>query len=112
MTEDLFQVSFSESCCSLHGFSALVPRYQRVEISALNEEGETVQWSPRGWSARIAQHEFDHLQGKMFIDGASLETLSFDYWKTVNNRQGDFRLSFNGIKPGVNKFFAGFFKQK
>ena len=96
----------------MHGFSALVPRYQKVEISGLNVEGESVQWRPRGWSARIAQHEFDHLQGKMFIDGASLETLSFDYWKNVNNRQGNFRLSFSGIKPGVNKFLAGFFKQK
>ena len=105
-------MSYSETCSSLHGFSALVPRYQRVEISALDEKGETVHWSPRGWSARIAQHEFDHLQGKMFIDRASLDTLSFDYWKIVNNRQGDFRLSFDGIKPGVNKFFAGFFKQK
>ena len=94
------------------GFSALVPRYNRVEVSGLDQEGDNVEWSPSGWSARIVQHEFDHLQGKMFIDGAVLDSLSFDYWKIVNNRQGNFRLPFDGIKPGVAKFMSGFFRQK
>ena len=106
------QVSYSESCSSMLGFSALVPRYSKVEISALDEVGDEVGWSPSGWSARIAQHEFDHLQGKMFIDSALLDSLSFDYWKVVNNRQGDFRLPYDGIKPGITKFMAGFFRQK
>ena len=96
----------------MHGFSALVPRSKKVELSALDGEGKVVRWSPSGWSARILQHEFDHLQGKMFIDRALPESLSFDYWKIVNNRQGDFRLPFDGIKPGVTKFMSGFFRQK
>ena len=96
----------------MHGYSALVPRYRKVEVSALDHEGEIVKWTASGWSARIAQHEAEHLQGKMFIDRASLDSLSFDYWKIVNNRQGNFRLPFDGIKPGVSKFMAGFFRQK
>ena len=94
------------------GFSALVPRYRKVELRGLDQEGNDIKWSPSGWSARIAQHEFDHLQGKMFIDRAVLESLSFDYWKIVNMRQGQFRLPFDGIKPGVAKFMSGFFRQK
>ena len=55
-----------------------VPRYKKVRLSALNEKGDPVDWTVEGWSARIAQHEYDHLQGKMFIDRADLETLSLE----------------------------------
>ena len=83
-----------------------------MRITALDENGDNVEWSPAGWSARIVQHEFDHLQGKMFIDRAKPETLAFEYWKLVNNRQGDFKLSFDGIKAGPKKFMTSFFHQK
>jgi len=109
---DKSQVTFNEGCSSMHGFSALVPRYKKVKITGLDENGQEVEWVTGGWGARVAQHEFDHLQGKMFIDRAELQTLSFDYWKIVNSRLGDFRLAFDGIKPGINKFVSSFFHQK
>ena len=65
-----------------------------------------------GWTARVVQHEFDHLQGKMFVDKADLSTLTFDYWKLVNMRLGDFRLGFDGVKPGPTRFLSKFFHQK
>jgi peptide deformylase len=34
-------------------------------------EGERVEIRVSGWRARIMQHEFDHLEGKMFIDHLS-----------------------------------------
>jgi len=110
---DSEQVSLSESCCSMHGFSALVPRYKKVSVTGLDENGEKITWNASGWAARIAQHEFDHLGGKMFVDKAYLESLTFDYWNIVNSRLGDFRLSFEGIKPGPRKWFTSgwFLKQ-
>ena len=48
----------------------------------------------------------------MFIDRADMETLTFDYWNIINNREGDFRLGYDGIKPGPTKFFSKFFRQK
>ena len=51
-------------------------------------------------------------QGKMFIDRADMNTLTFDYWNIINNREGDFRLGYDGIKPGPTKFFSKFFHQK
>ena len=57
-----------------------------MKISGLNEAGEEVEWTVSGWSARLVQHEYDHLQGKIFIDRADLSTLSFEYWKLVNIR--------------------------
>ena len=86
-----------------------------------------MEWTVSGWTARVVQHEFDHLQvlfvvtliiynnfvqGKMFIDRADMDSLSFDYWNIINNREGDFRLGYDGIKPGTTKFFSKFFRQK
>mgnify|MGYP001279500712 CR=1 FL=1 len=79
-----------------------------------------------GWTARVVQHEFDHLQvffwyliihknifqGKMFTDRADIDSLTFDYWNIINNREGDFRLGYDGIKPGPTKLFSKLFRQK
>jgi len=107
------QVSHSESCCSMHGFSALVPRCKKVQLTGLDQTGSEVQWSASGWAARIAQHEFDHLSGKMFLDKAPVETLAFDYWNIVNSRLGDFKLGYGGIQAGPRKWFTSgwFLKQ-
>lgn len=51
-----------EGCESIRGYSAAVPRAYEVEITALNASAEQFTWKGRGWSARIAQHEYDHLQ--------------------------------------------------
>ena len=72
-------------------------RCKKVQLTGLDQNGDEVKWSPSGWAARIAQHEFDHLNGKMFIDRAPVETLTFDYWNIVNSRLGEFKLSYGGI---------------
>lgn len=51
-----------EGCESIRGYSAAVPRAYEIEITALNISAEQFTWKARGWSARIAQHEYDHLQ--------------------------------------------------
>ena len=89
-----------------------MPRYKKVQVSSLDGGGEAVQWTAGGWSARIAQHELDHLQGKMFVDRADLDTLSFDYWNIINLRAGDFRLGYDGIKPGPTRFMSKCFRKK
>lgn len=55
-------VAFHEGCESVRGFSAVVPRAYEVEITALNALAEQFTWKASGWPARIAQHEYDHLQ--------------------------------------------------
>ena len=42
--------------------SVSVPRYKKVKITGLDENGQEVEWVTGGWGARVAQHEFDHLQ--------------------------------------------------
>jgi len=102
---DNTQVIMRESCCSMHGFSGPVPRAMSVHVKGLNEDGEELQWKSSGWEARILQHEVDHLHGKMYIDRVDSEQLSFDYWKQVNAKGGDFKLSYGGIKKDTKYWF-------
>merc|ERR1719394_1687026 len=57
---DTQQVTYNESCCSMHGFSGPVSRSKGVAISGFDQEGEEITWSSKGWTARIIQHEYDH----------------------------------------------------
>ena len=71
-----------------------------MSLTGLDQNGKEVKWSSSGWAARIAQHEYDHLSGKMFVDRAMIDTLTFDYWNIVNSRLGEFKLGYAGIKVG------------
>jgi peptide deformylase len=62
------QATFFEGCLSIEGYTALVTRSREVEISGLDLNGKPQTLSLRGWPARIAQHEYDHLQGVLFTD--------------------------------------------
>jgi len=65
----------NEGCLSLPGLQALVPRYEKVVVKALNENGEPVEINAQGLLAIVLQHEIDHLNGKLYIDRADLTTL-------------------------------------
>lgn len=62
------QVEFFEGCLSLAGFTALVPRFRRVSVRCLDENGDPKVIEASGWYARILQHEIDHLKGAVYID--------------------------------------------
>lgn len=103
---DNSQVKHREGCCSLHGFSCLVPRSKTVKLTALNQNGEDVEVKAKDWTARILQHEMDHLHGTLITDKMDSGSLSLDYWSVINSKAGDFRLSFAGIKSGPKKWLS------
>lgn len=78
-------VTFPEGCESVAGFLACVPRFQAVQISGLDPKGEPVVWSASGWTARIIQHEMDHLHGCLFIDKMDSGTFTNLHWMEVND---------------------------
>lgn len=75
---------FQEACESLSGFSAAVPRYVSVEVSGLNEKAEEVTWQTSGWTARIIQHEMDHLDGVLYIDRMDSKSFININWQSYN----------------------------
>lgn len=63
--------SFEEGCLSVPDITGVVPRWTRIRIRAMNLDGETVEEELQGWTARVFQHEYDHLEGVLFIDRLS-----------------------------------------
>lgn len=57
-----------EGCLSIPGIRALVPRYQEIMIRYTDQQGGLVETQLSGFVARIFQHEFDHLDGKTYLD--------------------------------------------
>jgi len=57
-----------EGCLSLPGIRAQVPRYREIEVSYTDREGSEHTVMYRDFVARIFQHEYDHLIGKVFLD--------------------------------------------
>ncbi|GAB1869430.1 Peptide deformylase [Camponotus japonicus] len=83
-----------EGCESVRGYSAAVPRAYEVEITALNASAEQFTWRGRGWSARIAQHEYDHLQGELYIDKMDITTFQCTAWEKINKNDGKIHLNY------------------
>ena len=57
-----------EGCLSVEGLRGLVQRWREVEVWAYNGQGVPVHFRAKGFFARVIQHEWDHLQGKVFLD--------------------------------------------
>lgn len=65
------EVSMEEGCLSLPGIHEPVKRKNRIHVSYVDENFQPHDEWVEGYLARVMQHEFDHLDGKMFIDHLS-----------------------------------------
>jgi peptide deformylase len=57
-----------EGCLSLPGIRGLVPRYQAIEVEYTTRDGQLHRQELTDFVARIFQHEYDHLEGIVFLD--------------------------------------------
>lgn len=57
-----------EGCLSVPDLRGLVRRKMRVRVDALDRRGEPFSLEVKGLTAGTLQHEFDHLQGVLFVD--------------------------------------------
>jgi peptide deformylase len=62
------EIEMEEGCLSFPGIYQRIFRPTRVRIRALDLNGQTFEESLDGFAARAVQHEFDHIEGKLFID--------------------------------------------
>ncbi|MBS1639240.1 MAG: peptide deformylase [Bacteroidetes bacterium] len=60
--------SYNEGCLSIPKIREDVFRPQNVTIEYLNENFEKQKETFNGITGRIIQHEYDHIEGKLFID--------------------------------------------
>jgi peptide deformylase len=57
-----------EGCLSLPGLRMDVRRPEQIVVKAWSLEGEPFEEDLDGLLARVVQHEFDHLEGRLFTD--------------------------------------------
>ncbi len=63
--------SYEEGCLSIPGMYGDVKRPAAIQIQAWNQKGRPFKLEADGLLATCIQHEFDHLNGKLFIDHLS-----------------------------------------
>lgn len=57
-----------EGCLSIPGYVGEVERHEEIRLRALDRYGKPLKLKVKGWTARIFQHEIDHLNGVLYID--------------------------------------------
>ena len=67
-----------EGCLSIPEIRGRVPRARQIEVKAYDRRGKKISIKGGGFTARVIQHEADHLDGVLFFDRMrSLETLTY-----------------------------------
>lgn len=61
-------VSAEEGCLSLPDQKIEIPRHEKIKVKYLDFYGKKQKIEFHGWLARVIQHEYDHLQGKLLVD--------------------------------------------
>ena len=82
-----------EGCLSVPGERFPLKRAERAVVSGVDLEQKPVRIEAEGWFARVFQHEFDHLDGTLYVDRLA------EPWKEISiDIMGD-----NGWgKPGLS----------
>lgn len=57
-----------EGCLSIPGIRSLVPRFTQIEVNFTNQQGKSVSQHFDDFIARVFQHEYDHLNGMVYLD--------------------------------------------
>jgi peptide deformylase len=67
-----------EGCLSIPDVRGLVPRATEVQVQAHDRTGKRIAFKASGLTARVIQHETDHLDGVLFMDRMrTLRSLAF-----------------------------------
>jgi peptide deformylase len=84
-----------EGCLSIPDVRGLVPRATAIRVDAYDRTGKRVSFAAAGLTARVIQHETDHLDGILFMDRMrSLHSLAFmdeyrRFWIDDEDEDGD-----------------------
>ena len=79
-----------EGCLSIPGVTGQVSRPSSIHVSAFDLEGNEIDMTVTGLLARAIQHEFDHLNGVLFIDRISESEM-----KQIEFELEEFQLEFS-----------------
>jgi peptide deformylase len=63
-----------EACQSIPGYLGVISRAWEVRVEGLGLDGQPKTVEATGFHARVLQHEIDHLDGRLYIDGIDPRT--------------------------------------
>jgi peptide deformylase len=67
-----------EGCLSIPDLRGRVPRCKSIRVEAWDRNGKSLDFIANDFHARVIQHEFDHLNGKVYLDRMrDFSTLTF-----------------------------------
>jgi len=55
-----------EGCLSIPGLRAIIPRYRFIRYRGHAPDGSLIEREAEGFHARVVQHEYDHLVGRLY----------------------------------------------
>jgi len=58
----------SEGCLSVPGLNYPLKRAEYAKVEGFDEFGQPIAFEAHDWFARIMQHEYDHLDGFLYVD--------------------------------------------
>lgn len=82
-----------EGCVNFPEIWGVTRRSRSVKVAGLDRSGNEIEFKLEGWPAVLAQHEIDHLYGRLFID--RLEDPSRAHHVTVEKY-----MLYRKVKPG------------
>ncbi len=68
LTETGTEWEFEEGCLSIPNIREDVSRKEKIKVKYFDESWKPKEETFTGMKARIIQHEYDHIEGKLFID--------------------------------------------
>lgn len=97
--DDTQESRMEEGCLSIPGLSENVVRPTRIHVKYMDENlVEHDEWV-EGYKARVMQHEFDHLEGIMYVDKVNALRKNMIGGKLKNIMKGKFRCSYRTKVP-------------
>ena len=97
--DDAQESRMEEGCLSIPGLSENVVRPTRIHVKYMDENFvEHDEWV-EGYKARVMQHEFDHLEGIMYVDKVNALRKNMIGGKLKNIMKGKFRCSYRTKVP-------------
>lgn len=89
-----------EGCLSIPGYFGIVKRSQKIKVCYKTLSGKTLTREFSGFTATVIQHEYDHLNGVLFID--RIFNQKGKLYKAVKGENGESGLEEINL-PGLTK---------
>jgi len=95
--------SFNEGCLSVPGINEDVMRHSNIRIQYYDQNWEYHDEKYDGVVARVIQHEYDHLEGKLFVDHLSGLRKTMIKGKLTDISKGKTNADYRMIFPKLKK---------